>query len=47
MTPEPSAGTHPLDQYRDPGDAALVRDLAAEVAARYGGELTRMRRANG
>jgi len=47
MTPEPSAGTHPLDQYRDPCDAALVRDLAAEVAARYGGALTRMRRANG
>jgi aminoglycoside phosphotransferase (APT) family kinase protein len=47
MTPEPSAGTHPLDQYRDPSDAALVRDLAAEVAARYGGELTLMRRANG
>jgi scyllo-inosamine 4-kinase len=45
--PEPSAGTHPLDQYRDPSDAALVRGLAAEVAARYGGELARMRRANG
>lgn len=47
MTPEPSADTHPLDQHRDPSDVALVRDLAAEVAARYGGELTRMRRANG
>ena len=44
---EPSAETHPLDQYRDPSDAALVQDLAAEVAAHYGGELTRMRRANG
>ena len=47
MTPERSADTHPLDQYRDPSDAALVRDLAAEVAAHYGGKLTRMRRANG
>ena len=47
MTPGPSADTHPLDQYRDPSDAAFVRDLAAEVAAHYGGEFTRMRRANG
>lgn len=47
MMPEPSADTHPLDQRRDPRDVALVRDLAAEVAAHYGGELTRMRRANG
>jgi scyllo-inosamine 4-kinase len=47
MMPEASANTHPLDQHRDPSDAALVRRLAAEVAARYGGELARMRRANG
>ncbi|HIZ36637.1 MAG TPA: aminoglycoside phosphotransferase family protein [Candidatus Ruania gallistercoris] len=47
MTPAPSEDTHLLDQYRDPSDAAHVRDLAAEVAARYGGDLTRMRRANG
>jgi aminoglycoside phosphotransferase (APT) family kinase protein len=47
MVPEPGAVIHPLDQHRDPSRAALVRGLAAEVAARYGGELTRMRRANG
>lgn len=47
MTPETDANAHPLDQYRDPSDAALVRGLAAEVATRYGGDLTRMRRANG
>ncbi|MFD0560115.1 scyllo-inosamine 4-kinase [Stackebrandtia endophytica] len=47
MTSEPPADAHPLDQHRDPADAALVRSLAAEVAACFGGELTRMRRANG
>ncbi|MFE9280612.1 phosphotransferase family protein [Nocardiopsis alba] len=47
MMPEPGATSHPLDRHRDPSDAAFVRGLAAEVAARYGGELTRMRRANG
>ena len=47
MMQEPSADTHPLDQHRDPLHAAVVRGLAAEVAAHYGGELTRMRRANG
>ncbi|MFI6515454.1 phosphotransferase family protein [Spirillospora sp. NPDC050679] len=47
MMQEPSSNVHPLDQHRDPVRAALVRGLAAEVAARYGGELTRMRRANG
>lgn len=47
MTPESSADTHPLDQYRDPSDTAFVRGLAAEVAAHYGRELARMRRANG
>lgn len=38
---------HPLDEHRDPREVALVRALAAGVAARYGGDLTRMRRANG
>ena len=47
MMPEPGATSHPLDQHRDPSDATFVRGLAAEVAARHGGELTRMRRANG
>ena len=47
MTPEPGADAHPLDQHRDPYDVAVVRELAAGVAARYGGELARMRRANG
>lgn len=47
MTPETGTDVHPLDQHRDPSDAALVRGLAAEVAARYGGGLARMRRANG
>jgi aminoglycoside phosphotransferase (APT) family kinase protein len=47
MMQEPSANIHPLDQHRDPFRAALVRGLAAEVAAHYGGELARMRRANG
>ncbi|MBO2458156.1 phosphotransferase family protein [Actinomadura violacea] len=47
MTPERSADTHPLDRYRDPSDAARVRELAAELAAHFGGELRRMRRANG
>ncbi|WP_306340039.1 phosphotransferase family protein [Streptomyces sp. AS13] len=47
MTPEPSADTHPLDQHRDPSEAARVRGMAAEVAARFGGDLARMRRANG
>ena len=47
MMQEPSPDIHPLDQHRDPSHAAAVRGLAAEVAARYGGELMRMRRANG
>lgn len=47
MVPEPSEDTHPLDHDRDPSRAALVRGLAADVAARYGGDLARMRRANG
>lgn len=47
MVPAASGDTGPRDQPRDPSDAALVRGLAAEVTARYGGELTRMRRANG
>jgi scyllo-inosamine 4-kinase len=44
---EPSANIHPLDRHRDPSRAALVQGLAAEVAAHYGGDLPRMRRANG
>lgn len=47
MMLDPSATIHPLDQHRDPSSAALVRDLAAEVAARHGGDLSQMRRANG
>lgn len=47
MTPDPSANAHALDEHRDPSDAALVRDLAAEVADQHGGDLERMRRANG
>ena len=50
MTPEAhaeTATTHPLDQHRDPAQVAKVRRLATEVAARYGGDLTRMQRANG
>ncbi|MFB9237642.1 phosphotransferase family protein [Plantactinospora siamensis] len=47
MTAAPGAGGHPLDQHRDPSASALVRALAADVAAHYGGDLTRMRRANG
>lgn len=47
MTPETSENTHPADMHRDPSDVAMVRGLAAEVADRYGGNLTRMRRANG
>lgn len=44
---EPSTNIHPLDEHRDPISAAHVRSLAAEVAARYGGDLGRMQRANG
>src|SRR3954464_5649296 len=44
---EPEAETHWLDQHGDPTEAAVVRSLAAEVAAQYGGELSRMRRALG
>ena len=47
MTHESSANDHQLDQHRDPSEAAFVRDLAAGVASRYGGDLMRMRRANG
>lgn len=47
MMQEPSTGPHPLDEHRDPSDAAHTRRLGAQVAARYGGDLTRMRRANG
>ncbi|MGB2719377.1 MAG: phosphotransferase [Rhodococcus sp. (in: high G+C Gram-positive bacteria)] len=44
---DPSESVHPLDKDRDPIDTALVRGLAAEVAALHGGELSRMQRANG
>ena len=44
---EPTTETHPLDEDRDPASAAFVRGLAAEVAAQYGGDLNRMRRARG
>ncbi len=38
---------HLLDRHRDPAKAAFVRGLAAEVAARFGGDLVGMERANG
>ena len=44
---EPTTEPHPLDEDRDPADAAAVRSFAAKVAAQYGGDLTRMRRALG
>ena len=44
---EPTTETHPLDEDRDPANVAAVRGFAAEVAAQYGGDLTRMRRALG
>jgi scyllo-inosamine 4-kinase len=44
---EPEAETHTLDQHRDPTEAAVVRSLAVEVVAEYGGDLSRMRRALG
>lgn len=44
---ESSESIHPLDEYRDPISVALVRGLAAEVVAQYGGDLARMQRANG
>jgi scyllo-inosamine 4-kinase len=44
---EPEAKTHSLDQHRDPTEAAVVRALAADVVAQYGGDLSRMRRALG
>lgn len=47
MMREPSADVHPLDERRDPLRVDLVRGLATQVAAHYGGDLTRMRRANG
>src|SRR4051812_34833423 len=44
---EPTTETHPLDENRDPAIAAFVRGLAVEVAAKYGSDLNRMRRARG
>ncbi|WP_114853805.1 phosphotransferase family protein [Brachybacterium sp. YJGR34] len=47
MTPGLDEDVHPLDRHRDPAHAVHVRSLAAEIAAAHGGELARMRRANG
>ena len=47
MAQDPGADVHPLDRHRDPARVAAVQGLAAEVAARHGGDLARMRRANG
>src|SRR3954469_22449933 len=44
---EPETETHSLDEHRDPTEAAVVRSLAAQVVAQYGGDLSRMRRALG
>jgi scyllo-inosamine 4-kinase len=44
---EPEAETHWLDEHRDPTEAAVVRSLAAQVAAQHGGHLSGMRRALG
>ncbi len=47
MKEQPEAETHWLDEHRDPTEAAVVRSLAAQVVARHGGDLSRMRRALG
>lgn len=47
MAQEPAASIHPLDPHRGSSRAARILCLAAEVAADFGGDLTRMRRANG
>jgi scyllo-inosamine 4-kinase len=44
---ESEAETHSLDEHRDPTEAAVVRSLAAQVVAQYGGDLSRMGRALG
>jgi aminoglycoside phosphotransferase len=44
---EPDTEIHWLDKHRDPARAAVVRSLAAQVAALHGGDLSRMRRALG
>jgi len=41
------AETHWLDEHRDPTEAAVVRSVAAQVVAQYGGDLRGMRRALG
>jgi scyllo-inosamine 4-kinase len=41
------AETHSLDKHRDPTEAPVVRSLAAQVVAQYGGDLSRMGRALG
>lgn len=40
-------GPGPLDADRSPEQAAEIRQVAADVAARHGADLTRMRRAHG
>jgi scyllo-inosamine 4-kinase len=44
---ESEVETHPLDEHRDPAEAAVVRSLAAHVVAQHGGDLRGMRRALG
>jgi scyllo-inosamine 4-kinase len=44
---ESEAVTHWLDEHRDPTETAVVRSLAAQVVAQYGGDLRGMRRALG
>src|SRR5215475_8579644 len=44
---ESEAETHWLDEHRDPTEAAVVRSVAAQVVAQYGGDLRGMRRALG
>jgi scyllo-inosamine 4-kinase len=44
---ESEAETHWIDEHRDATEAAVVRSLAAQVVAQYGGDLRWMRRALG
>ena len=47
MKEQPEAETHWLEQHRDVARTAVVRSLAAQVVAQYGGDLRGMRRALG